>query len=262
MTAWSRPTTARPSPPRASSSPSWTTSTSAPASPRAPALPSSLTTRTPGLRSSTCRTRSPSRWSACWWVRQTAVSPSSRSNPSENAPGSSSTRAPPSSTSRHECPSLVRRMAPPPVSDLQAGVLQVELALDAVHHVGADRALVAEPDDGPALGLEQLPDQALVGLRPVLDAVVLQLPGAGLEAPAAELVQAVQPLHGVVAGPVHPGELVEPVQGRLGRGQPGPQLLALLAVVDVEPEPPDQGGQGQALEDEGGQDHREGQEQD
>src|SRR5215217_4528377 len=262
MTAWSRPATATPSPPRSSSSPSWTTSTSAPASPRAWALPSSLTTRTPGLRSRTRRTRSASRWSPCWWMTHTAVSPSSSSNPSENEPGSSSTLAPPSSTSRHECPNLVKRMAPPPVSDLQPGVLQVELALDPVHHVVADLALVAQDDDRPALGLEQLPDQALVGQRPVLGPVILPDPGPFLETPAAELVQVVQPLHGVLAGPVLHRQLVEPVQGGVGRGQAGPQLLVLLGPVVLEVEPPDQGGQGQPLEDQGGQDDREGQEQD
>src|SRR5918995_4637079 len=64
-----------------------------------------------------------------------------------------------------------------PRSDLQPGVLQVELPFDAVHHIVADHALVAEPDDGPPLGLEQLADQALVGQRAVLGAVVLDLAG-------------------------------------------------------------------------------------
>jgi hypothetical protein len=36
--------------------------------------------------------------------------------------------------------------------------------LDPVHHVGADPALVAEPDDGLPLGLQQLAEQPLVGL--------------------------------------------------------------------------------------------------
>src|SRR5215207_11110200 len=146
--------------------------------------------------------------------------------------------------------------------DLQPGVLQVELALDPVHDVVADRPLVAEPDDGLALGLQQLADQALVGQGAVLGAVVLPDAGARLEAPAAELEQAVQPGHGVVAGPVLAGQLVQALQGGFGGGHAGPQLLLLLGPVGGDPQPPDQAGQGQPLEDQGGQNHREGQEQD
>jgi hypothetical protein len=67
-------------------------------------------------------------------------------------------------------------------TNFEPGVLQVEVPLDAVPDVGADRALVAELDDGAPLRLEQLADQALVGKGAVLVAVVLglarPLPGA------------------------------------------------------------------------------------
>src|SRR5215218_10478379 len=74
--------------------------------------------------------------------------------------------------------------------DLEPGVLKVEVALDSVHHVVADRTLVAELDDGVALGVEQLAHQPLLGPRPVLVAVVGDLAGLRLEAPATEVVGA------------------------------------------------------------------------
>jgi hypothetical protein len=43
--------------------------------------------------------------------------------------------------------------------DLEPGVLQVEVALDVVHDLVADLALVAEQHDLAALGLQQLADQ-------------------------------------------------------------------------------------------------------
>jgi hypothetical protein len=49
-----------------------------------------------------------------------------------------------------------------PGSILKPGVIKVEVSLDAVHDLGADRALVAEPHD-LSLGLEELADQPLVG---------------------------------------------------------------------------------------------------
>src|SRR5215210_3377518 len=66
--------------------------------------------------------------------------------------------------------------------DLEPGVLKVEVSLDPVHHVVADRARVAELDDGVSLGLEQLAHQPLPGARAGLVAVVLDLAGLSLEA--------------------------------------------------------------------------------
>src|SRR5215218_1817633 len=120
-----------------------------------------------------------------------------------------------------------------PVIDLEPGVLKVEVSLDPVHHVVADRALVAELDDGVSLGLEQLAHQPLPGARAVLVAVVLDLAGLRLEAPATEVVGAPEPLHGIVAGPVLGGQLLQPRQRRIRRDQTPPQLLPLLAAVTV-----------------------------
>jgi hypothetical protein len=71
-----------------------------------------------------------------------------------------------------------------------------------------------------------------------------------------------RPHDGVVAGPVLDGQLVQPRQRRVGRGQAGAQLLPLLDAVAPHAEAVDQRGQRQPLDDQGDEDHREGQEQD
>src|SRR3954451_11046990 len=75
------------------------------------------------------------------------------------------------------------------ISDLQSLVLEVELALEPVHDVVGDHALVAQPHDLAPLGLEDLPHRRLVGDRAVLVAVVLDLAGAGGEPVLAVAVQ-------------------------------------------------------------------------
>lgn len=118
------------------------------------------------------------------------------------------------------CPAAARFLSGPRAgSDLETSVLQVELPLDPVHHLVADQALVAEPDDRAALSLEQFTDQALVGQRSVLRTVVLEHACAGLEPPPSGLVHALQALDRVVAGRLRRGELLKPLQGRIGRGQ-------------------------------------------
>jgi hypothetical protein len=117
--------------------------------------------------------------------------------------------------------------------DLEPGVLQVEVPLDAVHHLVADLALVAKQHDLAALGLQQLADQPLVGQRAILGPVVVQLAAAGFQPPAAELVQPPHPLDGVVARPLLAGELLQPDQRRIGGAQAPAQLLLGLAVVAV-----------------------------
>jgi hypothetical protein len=52
---------------------------------------------------------------------------------------------------------------PPLMLDLEAGILQVKVALDAVHHVVANRPLVAELDDRAPLGFDQFAQNSLVG---------------------------------------------------------------------------------------------------
>ena len=55
-------------------------------------------------------------------------------------------------------------------SDVEAGVLEIEVALDEVHHVVVDPSLAPELDDRSPLGVEELAAQSLVVLRPLLDA--------------------------------------------------------------------------------------------
>ena len=57
----------------------------------------------------------------------------------------------------------------PSGSDVEPGVLEVEVALHAVHDRVVDAPLAAQLLDGVALGVEQLAAQPLVVLRPLLD---------------------------------------------------------------------------------------------
>src|SRR4051794_6473490 len=94
-------------------------------------------------------------------------------------------------------------------SDLQPLVLEVELALDAVHDVVGDGPGVAQLPDGLALRVQHLADQALVGLRAVLEPVVGNPAGARLQPPGAVPVQAAHPLDRVLAGPLLHGQLLD-----------------------------------------------------
>src|SRR3954453_18412278 len=118
-----------------------------------------------------------------------------------------------------------RRRWPARASDLEPLVLEVELALDAVHDVVGDRAVVAQPDDRAPLRLEHLADEALVGGRAVFVAVVLDLAGARLEPAAAVVVEAPAAPDPAAARPLPAAELLEPRERRLRRGEPGAQLL-------------------------------------
>src|SRR5829696_2383534 len=179
--------------------------------------------------------------SACcpWSSRPSAVWPTAaapRRSRSWPAPRTTAHR---SSTSPSDC----RGLKGTGQLDLEPGVLKVEVALDPVHHVVADHALVAELDDGAALGLEQLAHQPLPGARPVLVAVVLDFAGLRLEAPVLEVVGTPEPLHGIVVGPVLGGQLLQPRQRRVRRDQTPLQLLPLLAAVAVHVQAADQHGQ-------------------
>ncbi len=58
---------------------------------------------------------------------------------------------------------------------VQSCVLEVEVSCNADHHVVVDPAFAAERDHGCTLGVEQLAEQALVGLRLLLDRTVVVL---------------------------------------------------------------------------------------
>src|SRR3954453_5025980 len=119
-------------------------------------------------------------------------------------------------------------------SDLQAGVLEIQLALEPVHDVVGDVAAVAQADDLAPLRLQPLAHERLVGGRAVLDPfVVVGEPGAGGEPALAVAVHAAHPLDRFVARPLLALELLDPGERRLGRHQPPRELLALLAAVVV-----------------------------
>src|ERR687886_968441 len=160
---------------------------------------------------------------------------------------------------------LARRAKPlgPPVqSDLEPLVLEVELALDPVHDVVRDRAVVAQPNDRAPLRVEHLADDPLVGGRAVLVAVVLDLAGARLEPPAAVVVGPRHAVDRVLARPLLGAELLDPRERRLRRDEPRAELLVRLGAVVVDPERADERRQREALDDERHEDHREREEDD
>ena len=120
----------------------------------------------------------------------------------------------------------------------------------------ADDAVVAQPDDGVALGLDdRQPDRLVVeplavGLVEVAVAVGPRVVRLVLE-PGPELVDQRQ-----VVG-VLDGEVLEPVEGGVDRRLARERLLALEPVPGHEPEPADDPRQGQALADERREDHAE-----
>src|SRR5919198_2416108 len=126
-------------------------------------------------------------------------------------------------------PGDARTIAVPKVLDLQPRLLQVELAFDAAHHVRADLACVAKPDQLLALCGVDLVHHPLVGEGSLLDPIrVLDLPRPHLEAPLAELVEGADSLDRPVAGPLLALQLVDPLQRRSGDHEPGAKLLVLL----------------------------------
>ena len=114
---------------------------------------------------------------------------------------------------------------------VEAGVLEVDVALDALHHLLGDHPVVAQRDHGLPFGVEQLPPQALVPRRAFLDAVVVVSVVAGAEPIRAEAVLATKPFGGVLVHPVLDGELLEPGERRLGCLDPCLRILPLGAAV-------------------------------
>src|SRR5689334_10523648 len=79
-------------------------------------------------------------------------------------------------------------------SHVEPGVLEVEVALNAVHDRVADPPLPAEIDHGGSLGVQELAAQPLVVLRALLDRAVVRLVETGSEPVLAEAIGAAQPL--------------------------------------------------------------------
>src|SRR3954464_410123 len=151
---------------------------------------------------------------------------------------------------------------PPGESDLEARVLEVEVALEAAHDLVVDLADVAQADDLRALGLEHLAPQALVGVGLLVDRSVVVIVEARREAPDAKVVHAAHAVGGVVAHPVLGAQLLDAVEGG-ARGQDARLGLALLEVaVVLDAEDLDEPRQRESLQDQRGEDDRVGEEDD
>ena len=147
-------------------------------------------------------------------------------------------------------------------SDVQALVLEVEVALDAAHDVVVDVAVAPKLAHRLPLRFEELAAQPLVRDGLVLDRPVALRVEARSEPVAPEAVEPAQPLDGVGTHPVLVDQLVEASERRLRGSDPRLRLLLLGEPVVLEVEPADQRGQGQALDDEGPEDDCEGEEDD
>src|SRR3954452_21905673 len=119
-------------------------------------------------------------------------------------------------------------------SDIEARVLEVEVALDPAHDLVADLAGVAHLDDGVALRRENLPLGALIALQLLLERAAPVAVEALAEAVDAEAVEAAQPggcrgAHGAVRG-----KLLDALERRLGGPDPRVRLLLVGAPVVFE----------------------------
>ncbi len=103
---------------------------------------------------------------------------------------------------------MVRR-----ISSFQARLFEVEVALDAVHGLVADHALIAQFEQGPALRSQQLPQEALVGGGAFLDTVLVDAE-AGAEAAAAVVVEPTAPSRPCPRGPSPPLPIPRCVRAR------------------------------------------------
>src|SRR5215212_6091461 len=141
---------------------------------------------------------------------------------------------------------------------LQAGLLHVQVVVEAAGHLGRDRAPLPQPAQLLPLDPEQVVDQLGNGPGPVRLAVGGLLVQVGQPGPVAlpePLDQLGRDLVGLRV------ERVQVVEGDLGQpGQGPPAVTGGTVVVGHQPEPPDHQRQGQALADQGDHDHREGQE--
>src|SRR5215211_4155446 len=130
---------------------------------------------------------------------------------------------------------------------LQARLFQVEVALDAVHDLIPDAALVAHGDEPQALRPEQLDHQALVGGRAFFDAVRIAVEAGGETVPAVA-VEAANALSRVLAHPVLVDKLIQALQGGLSDLDAAVSLFLIPDAVVFETKRSDQNWQGETLD--------------
>src|SRR5829696_5483876 len=149
-------------------------------------------------------------------------------------------------------------------SAADAGLLEVEVPLDAAHDLGADLAPIAQREDGLPLGPDErsppVPPgrgalRVLVGGAPLLDATLVT--------PDAALVVVAHLLLCAGRHPLVLGDPLQPAQGGACSLEAGPELHErVLVPVVLQAQRPDQQRQRKPLQDERCEDHREGEEED
>src|SRR6185312_1412085 len=125
-------------------------------------------------------------------------------------------------------------------SDVEACVLEIEVALDAMHDVVVDDPVAAKADDRAPLGLEQLAAESLVVQRPRLDLAVVAVVEARGEAVAPEVVETAHAFGGVLPDPVLGQELIEARESRVGGLDARLRVLVLGDAVVLDPERADE----------------------
>src|SRR5918997_3590446 len=143
------------------------------------------------------------------------------------------------------------------ISGFQTRLFEVQIALDTVHSLVADCALMAQLEQGYALRSQQLPQEALVGGGAVLQSGLVAIQ-ADAEAAAAVVAEPAPPLGRVLADPVLRYQFLDARECGLRHSYPALDLLPLPAPVTFEPQALDQGRPGGPLHHERRQDHAEG----
>src|SRR5919109_827258 len=119
---------------------------------------------------------------------------------------------------------------------VEAGVFEIEVALDLAHDRVVDAAAATKLEDGAMLGREELVAEPLVVGRPVFDRAVAFGVEAGAKALAAEVVEPAQPVGGVLQHPLLVHQLLEAREGGFGRMDARLGLLLLHEPVLLEAE--------------------------
>src|SRR5829696_4858900 len=132
------------------------------------------------------------------------------------------------------------------ISGFQTRLFEVEVALDAVHSLVADHALIAQFEQSTALRSQQLPQEALVGARAFLGHVLV-VAETGAEAATLVVVEPAHPLGRVLAHPLLHYQFLDACKCGLRYSYPALDLLPFPAPVIFEPQAPDQGWQGEPL---------------
>ena len=123
-----------------------------------------------------------------------------------------------------------------PDSDVEALILEIEIAADTYPDLVADHPASPKLEKSVPLRVEQLATEALVVLRAGLDGAVVPVVEACAKATGPEQVGAAHPLGRVIAHPVLAHELLEPGERCLACPDASICLLAIVDPVVLEPQ--------------------------